>query len=350
MPKIVWDAAGEKKYEVGVDRGVLYQEVAGTFVSGVAWNGLIEVEGESEGEDATPLYTGDVKADNLAGYDEYSGTITAYTYPDEFESCIGSTQAVPGIFAQQQRKTRFGLCYRTLIGNDSQGQEHGYKLHLIYNAEITGNSITRNTINDSTEAVEFAWDFSTIPMVVDDYNPYSEIIIDSTKFNSEFMTELENILYGTEEEAPRLPELEELIELFYVEEPIPPEWIGYPYERLYPSNDLYPIIDRNAQIFTHSLDVRAGELLPGYGNMTIDDAGIGPHGERATFIPADATILKSGVTDIPEEYSMLTFSTSMSSNHSRVQLGYFNNTEQTVTIAETFYVTAVYYYKVEGGE
>lgn len=238
--RIDWDQEGTRRYEVGVDHGVLYQDFGGEFRGGVPWNGLTNVDGEDNGHENTPLYHGDVKSGSLFTYGEYGGSISAYTYPDEFEPCIGSIEAVPGIFTQQQKRAHFGLCYRSFIGNDTLGQEYGYKLHLIYDAEVTGCSTSRSTINDSPEAIEFEWEFEAIPQVSADFDPYSEIIIDSTRFSPEFMSQLEDILYGTENESPRLPTLDELINLFYVEEPLPPDWEGYPNDRIYPSGDLYP--------------------------------------------------------------------------------------------------------------
>lgn len=239
MSRITWDQVGSRKYEMGVDRGVLYEDTPDGFANGVPWNGLVSVDTDSSDSGITPLYSGDVVIDLVSSYDEVSGTITAYTYPDEFEPCLGSVEVISGIFLQQQDKSRFGLCYRSGIGNDIRN-EAGYKLHLIYNCELSSNSRSRSTINDSLELDELAFDFDTIPTITGDYAPYSEIIIDSTKFNSEFMAQLEDILYGTEEDPPRLPSFEELYDLFYVEEPPPADWEGYPHDRVYPSPDMYP--------------------------------------------------------------------------------------------------------------
>ena len=241
MSRIVWDQIGSRKYEVGVDRGVLYQSSGGEFINGVAWNGLTGVDGNVNNNKSTPVYTGDFKVDMLSAYDEYGGTINAYTYPEEFEACIGSAEPIPGVYTRQQAKSRFGLSYRSLIGNDTRGNEFGYKIHLIYNAEVTKLSSSAKTISESIDDNELSWDFETVPVASDDYDPYSELVIDSTKFSPEFMSQLEDILYGTENDSPRLPTLDELITLFYVEPPVPPDWAGYPHERLFPSSNLYPI-------------------------------------------------------------------------------------------------------------
>lgn len=188
------------------------------------------------------LYSGDIKLLSLYAYGDYSGTVSAYTYPDEFEACLGSIEPVIGIRLYQQSKSTFGVSYRSQKGNDTDGPEYGYLLHLIYGCEISEKSISRATVNDSSEAVEFSWDFDCMPQIPEDtaYAPFSELVIDSTKFNSEFMDQLEDILYGTEDTPARMPTLEELIELFYVEEPPPADWEGYPHDRVYPSDEIYP--------------------------------------------------------------------------------------------------------------
>lgn len=240
MSKITWDDMSERFYETGTDHGVLYKWSGDEFIDGVAWNGLTGVDSDSEGYDITELYSGDVKRNILATSEVMSGALTAFTYPDEFEPMIGSVEAAPGLLVQNQRnRPRFGVCYRTLIGNGLSNQI-GYKLHLIYNAYVKGVSTSRTTISDSIEAVEFSWDIGCIPLLSDDYDPYCALIVDSRKFNDEFMNQLLDILYGTDETAPRMPTLDELMDIFYATEPVPEEWNGYPYETLLPSQDLYP--------------------------------------------------------------------------------------------------------------
>lgn len=243
MSKLVWDQVGTRKYEVGVDHGVLYQEDNGEFINGVPWNGLVDVTTDNGDTNAADLFSGDVKIDIAIGNDTVSGTISAYTYPDEFEVCTGSVAAGPGFYVQQQGRNRFGLSYRTLIGNDVKGQEYGYKIHLLYNLAVISESHAHSTVSDSMDDIELNWDFDALPMITDDedYDPYSELVFDSTKFSPEFMESLETILYGTETEAPRMPDLDELLDLYTEDEPMPIEWTGFPNELLYPSTTLYPM-------------------------------------------------------------------------------------------------------------
>lgn len=241
MSKIVWDQIGERTYHTGADRAVLYPQIGTEFATGVAWNGLTSIESSPAGHEITELFRGDVPVSYVATEAYASGTINAYTYPDEFEPMIGSEEAVPGIYIQHRSsRPNFGFTYRTKIGNDVEGTEYGYKLHLIYGAYVTGVSTTFNTISDSPEAAEFGWEFSTNPLESSDYGQYSEVIIDSLLFSKEFMKRLEEILYGTEESDPRLPLLDELVQVFYETEPVPEEWQDYPYDTRYPSNYVYP--------------------------------------------------------------------------------------------------------------
>lgn len=326
MGRIIWDAAGEKRYEMGVDRGVLYQDLGGSFGNGVAWNGLTGVDNDDDGHEVTPMYSGDVKSESLSTYSEFSGTIDAYTYPDEFESCIGSTEVVNGIFMQQQSRSRFGVSYRTLTGNDTEGQEYGYKIHLIYDAEVIGNSMSRTSLTDSPEPVEMSWEISTIPQVSDNYDPYSELIIDSTKFSAEFMEQLEDILYGTDEEAPRLPSLEELIELFTVEEPIPEDWKGFPHDRLYPSEEVYPFRPPTKTIdFLYSTNVvYPGQAIPYLATL--------PSGDP--FVPVGSTGIECEVINLPTKYSMLDWTARLSADNTQMTIIARNNTSEPVEIKE----------------
>lgn len=241
MSRIDWDQAGSKTYEVGADHGVLYNYYAGTYTGGAAWNGLRSVSCEEDDREVTPLYSGDIKSDVIFGAGGCSGTIEAYTYPDEFEKCIGSTEAINGLYVQQQGHEPFGMSYRSFVGNDTAGQEHAYKLHLIYGAVITNTSTEHSSLSDSPEVVDFSWDYETLPQENEDYQPFSELIIDSRKISPKSMAQLEAILYGSETETPRLPTLDELIELFQaVDTTIPPEYVDYPSENLYPSTTIYP--------------------------------------------------------------------------------------------------------------
>ena len=206
MSKIVWDQTGERLYETGVKRGVLYvQDSRGTYPKGVAWNGLTAVTESPSGAEATPLYADDIKYLNLISTEELGGTIEAYTYPDEFAECDGSASIATGVYIGQQPRKTFGMCYTTTVGNDVDSNAHGYKLHLIYGALASPSEKAYSTINDSPEAITFSWEFSTTPVNVTGFKPTANIVIDSTKATPEKLAALEKILYGDTEVEPRLP-------------------------------------------------------------------------------------------------------------------------------------------------
>ena len=206
MSKIVWDQTGERLYETGVKRGVLYvQDSGGTYPKGVAWNGLTAVTESPSGAEATPLYADDIKYLNLISTEELGGTIEAYTYPDEFAECDGSASIATGVYIGQQPRKTFGMCYTTAVGNDVDSNAHGYKLHLIYGALASPSEKAYSTINDSPEAITFSWEFSTTPVNVTGFKPTANIVIDSTKATPEKLAALEKILYGDTEVEPRLP-------------------------------------------------------------------------------------------------------------------------------------------------
>ena len=206
MSKIVWDQTGERLYETGVKRGVLYvQDSGGTYPKGVAWNGLTAVTESPSGAEATPLYADDIKYLNLISTEELGGTIEAYTYPDEFAECDGSASIATGVYIGQQPRKTFGMCYTTTVGNDVDSNAHGYKLHLIYGALASPSEKAYSTINDSPEAITFSWEFSTTPVNVTGFKPTANIVIDSTKTTPEKLAALEKILYGDTEVEPRLP-------------------------------------------------------------------------------------------------------------------------------------------------
>ena len=206
MSKIVWDQTGERLYETGVKRGVLYvQDSGGTYPKGVAWNGLTAVTESPSGAEATPLYADDIKYLNLISTEELGGTIEAYTYPDEFAECDGSASIATGVYIGQQPRKTFGMCYTTTVGNDVDSNAHGYKLHLIYGALASPSEKAYSTINDSPEAITFSWEFSTTPVNVTGFKPTANIVIDSTKATPEKMAALEKILYGDADVEPRLP-------------------------------------------------------------------------------------------------------------------------------------------------
>ena len=206
MSKIVWDQTGERLYETGVKRGVLYvQDSGGTYPKGVAWNGLTAVTESPSGAEATPLYADDIKYLNLISTEELDGTIEAYTYPDEFAECDGSASIATGVYIGQQSRKTFGMCYTTTVGNDVDSNAHGYKLHLIYGALASPSEKAYSTINDSPEAITFSWEFSTTPVNVTGFKPTANIVIDSTKATPEKMAALEKILYGYTDVEPRMP-------------------------------------------------------------------------------------------------------------------------------------------------
>lgn len=222
MSKITWDNTGERFYETGVKKGVLYpQATGGLYPKGVAWNGLTAVTEAPTGAEATPLYADDIKYLNLMSVEEFAATIEAYTYPDEFAACDGSAEIAPGVSIGQQKRKTFGLSYVTTLGNDVDGNDHGYKLHIIYGALAAPSEKAYATINDSPEAITFSWEVSTTPVSVAGFEPTASITIDSTKVNAEKLTALETILYGKDPTGehtsdgvdPRLPLPDEIAEI-----------------------------------------------------------------------------------------------------------------------------------------
>lgn len=199
VQKIVWDKTGERTYETGVDHGVLYpMDENGAYSKGVAWNGLTTVTEKPSGAAATPLYADNIKYLNLISAEEFGATIEAYTYPDEFAVCDGSAEPTPGLILGQQTRKVFGLAYRSVMGNDVDGQDYGYKLHLIYNALAAPSEKGYATINDSPSAIAFSWEIATTPVAVATYKPTASLIVDSTKVDPTKLAALETILYGTE--------------------------------------------------------------------------------------------------------------------------------------------------------
>jgi len=215
--KIVWDKSGERLFETGIDHGVLYpMSTLGTYPKGVAWNGITAVTEKPSGASATPLYADNIKYLNLMSAEEFGCTIEAYTYPDEFGACDGSVQPTPGLSLGQQSRKQFGLCYRTVLGDDVEGQEHGYKLHIVYGALAAPSEKQFATVNDSPSAITFSWEVSTTPVEVSGYKPTASITIDSTKVDAAKLAALEVILYGvsgTPGTDARLPLPAEIITL-----------------------------------------------------------------------------------------------------------------------------------------
>lgn len=214
MSKIVWDAVGEHTFETGVRNGVLYlKDAEGAYNTGVAWNGLTSVSESPEGAEATDLYADDIKYLTLMSAENFKATIEAYTYPVEFEECDGSASIAKGVVIGQQTRKPFGLCYRTSIGNDTDGNEHGYKLHIVYGCQASPSEKQYSTINDSPEAITFSWEVNTTPVNVTGKKPTATLIIDSTKADKAKLTALEAILYGSEQTEPRLPLPDEIATL-----------------------------------------------------------------------------------------------------------------------------------------
>lgn len=211
MAKLVWDETGKRLYETGVSQGVLYPQSGGTYPNGVAWNGLTAVTESPSGAEATPLYADNIKYLNLFSAEEFGATIEAYTYPDEFMACDGSAQIAKGAYIGQQNRKQFGMCYKTLLGNDVDANDHGYKLHIIYGAMASPSEKAYATVNDSPEAITFSWEVTTTPVNVTGYEPTASIVIDSTKCDPTKLADLEEILYGSAEEEPRLPLPNEIV-------------------------------------------------------------------------------------------------------------------------------------------
>ena len=217
MSKLTWDEVGKRYYETGCKKGVLYTYKSGAYTTGVVWNGLRSVAQNPSGAEATALYADDIKYLNLLSNEEFAASIEAYTYPDEFAECDGSAELATGVTVGQQPRKQFGLCYRTAVGNDVDGTEKGYKLHLIYNCLAAPTEKSYATINDSPEAITFSWDISTTPVEVPGHKPTAVVTIDSTKLDETGktkLTSLEEILYGKDSTEPRLPLPDEIATLF----------------------------------------------------------------------------------------------------------------------------------------
>lgn len=218
MPKIEWDKTGERYYETGTDRGVLYTlDETGKYTVATPWNGLTAVTESPSGAEATPLYADNIKYLNLMSAEDFGGTIEAYTSPDEFAACDGSAEVTPGVRIGQQKRKTFGLSYRTLIGNDVDGNDHGYKIHLVYGALASPTERSYQTVNDSPEAMTLSWEFSTTPVNVKGYKPTAHIEIDSTKVAAEKLTKLEEALYGSETGSAKLLLPDEVVTLIGTE-------------------------------------------------------------------------------------------------------------------------------------
>ena len=219
MTRLMWDQAGQRTYETGVSNGVLFLPTAGAYDEGVAWNGLVSVTEAPSGAEAQPQYADNIKYLELRSAEEFGGTIEALTYPDEWAACDGSAVFEGGISIGQQTRKSFGLAFRTILGNDTEGESYGYKLHLVDGATVTPSEKQYSTVNDSPEPITFSWEFTTVAVDVGviggtQYKPTSIVTLDSTKLDADAMADLEDILYGTAGTDPRLPLPAEVVALF----------------------------------------------------------------------------------------------------------------------------------------
>lgn len=220
---IEWDKTGEHVYEIGVDHGVLYPMEGGQYVDGVPWNGLINVTESPSGAESTKLYADNIPYLTLRSTEEFGATIECYTYPQEFDECNGSTEVAKGVKIGQQYRKNFGMSYRTKIGNDTENENHGYKLHLIYGCSTNPSEKGYQTINDSPDAITFSYEITTNPINVEGKRPTATLVIDSREINPKALEAIEDILYGTPVSAqaedgengvaPRLPLPDEIVAL-----------------------------------------------------------------------------------------------------------------------------------------
>lgn len=214
MARLIWDEVGQRFFETGVKNGVLYvQDNDGTYKNGVVWNGLTAVTESPSGAEETPLYADDVKYLTLRSAEEFGATVEAYTYPEEFEQCDGSASIAAGVTIGQQARRAFGLCYRTSVGNDIQGQNFSYKLHLIYGCTVAPSEKSYSTINDNPEAITFSWELSTVPVPVDGFSPTASLVIDASKVDEGKMQLLEDALFGDESNEAKLLLPNEIMEM-----------------------------------------------------------------------------------------------------------------------------------------
>ena len=228
MSRIIWDAQGERLYEMGVKQGVLYpvqsesakhtiseKEYTTPYTKAVPWNGLTQVSQSPDGAEPTDLYADNQKYVTLRSAETFGATVECYTYPDEFKPCNGEAELMPGVYAGQQGRKIFGMSYRTEIGNDTDGQEHGYKLHLVYGASVSPSEESYETINDSPEAITFSYEMSTTPVNFTDAEgkarTTAHLVINSTKFDGKVMKAIEDVLYGSETTEGYLPLPDEVV-------------------------------------------------------------------------------------------------------------------------------------------
>lgn len=223
--RAVWDEIGKRTFETGVDHGMLYPQKDGKYPKGVPWNGLVSVSENPSGAEDNPLYADNMKYLNIKSAEELGLGIECYTYPDEWDACDGSAEMIPGVKLGQQKRNTFGFSYRTKLGNDTAGEDYGYKIHLVYGCSASPSEKSYQTINDSPEAITMSYDITTTPVVVEGFKPVASITIDSTKIAPDLLTKLEDVLYGTDPTTPEgedgkdpmLPLPADLVALFGVE-------------------------------------------------------------------------------------------------------------------------------------
>ena len=215
MSKLTWDAAVDRRYETGIDHVVLYpQSSTGTYPTGVAWNGVTAMNENPSGAEPTDLYADNIKYLSIRSAEQYGFTIEAYTYPDEFEECDGSASLAEGVTVGQQTRKPFGVSYRTIVGNDPEDNDYGYKLHLVYNSTCSPSARNYASVNDSPEAITFSWECNSTPVAVKNHKPCCTITIDSTKADATKLDQLEALLYGGDNAEAQLPLPDAVIDIF----------------------------------------------------------------------------------------------------------------------------------------
>lgn len=216
MAKLKWDQTGERVYETGTSKGVLFvQDNKGAYETGVAWNGLISASNGNDGAEPTDLYADNIKYLSLMSAENKKGTVEAYTYPEEFEACDGSRAVNPGVYIGQQARTPFGMVYSTIVGNDTEGNAYGEKMHFIYNAKVAPSERAYETINEDPEAITFSWEYTTTPVDLSEHDLEASagVTVSKTEVSEGVWTLLQDQVYGTEEDSSTLPSISELITL-----------------------------------------------------------------------------------------------------------------------------------------
>lgn len=211
--KLVWDQSGERLYETGVSQCALYPMAAGAYPKGVAWNGITAITESPSGAEPTAMYADNIKYLDIVSTETYAATIEAYMYPDEFKSCNGESEIADGVVIGQQNRQKFGLCYKTILGNDTDGEDYGYELHLVYGGLAAPAEEAHNSVNESPEGMTMSWSVSTTPVEVPGKKPTATVTFNSVKVGEKVMKAIEDVVYGSTDKDARLPLPSELIEL-----------------------------------------------------------------------------------------------------------------------------------------